>query len=231
MCYVERCSEGLATMIKPEDHDVKPGSVGTPVLGFDIRVIDSGNADAGEVPRGEPGEIVGTGTGLMSVYNNRVEQTIEETWTDERGRSFFKTGDIGKMDQDGYLYILDRKKDMIISGGYNVFPKDIEEIVGGNPAVKDVAVIAVPHSKWGESPLALVTAVDGQDIEPEELLWWANQRLSKAQRICAVEVRQQDFPRNVLGKVVKKDLRDPYWAPDFDCYWDTTKETSKLSHM
>jgi long-chain acyl-CoA synthetase len=92
----------------------------------------------------------------MSEYYNRPEQTAEIIWRDSQGRSFIRSGDIGRMDEDGFLYILDRKKDMILSGGFNVFPTDIEEIVGKHEAVSDVTVIGVPHDKWGEVPLALV---------------------------------------------------------------------------
>ncbi|HKK22101.1 MAG TPA: long-chain fatty acid--CoA ligase, partial [Pseudohaliea sp.] len=113
-------------------------------------------------------------------------------------------------DEEGFLYILDRKKDMIISGGFNVFPKDIEEVVGAHPDVSDVTVIGIPDPKWGETPLALVIPVAGSEADPAVLLAWANDRLAKAQRLKAVELREV-FPRNALGKVIKRELRAPYW--------------------
>ncbi len=202
-------SEGLATMIKPEHAD-KTGSVGTPVLGFDIRIIDD---DGREQPWGAVGEIVGYGAGLMQRYHNRPDATAAAIWRDERGRSFFRTGDIGRFDEDGFLYILDRKKDMIISGGFNIFPADIEQVVGRHDAVRDVTVIGVPHEKWGETPLALVIPEPGARADAEAIRDWANARLAKTQRLAGVEFRD-DFPRNALGKVLKRFLREPYWKKD-----------------
>jgi acyl-CoA synthetase (AMP-forming)/AMP-acid ligase II len=200
-------SEGFSTMLKPSAPPEKFASVGTPVLGFDVRIIDeAGN----ECPPGVPGEIAGYGAGNMQGYHNRPEATAEVIWRDERGRSFIRSGDIGKLDEDGYLYILDRKKDMVISGGFNVFPADVEAVVGSHPDVFDVAVIGVPHEKWGESCLALVIPKPGVTIDCDALRDWANARLAKPQRLVAVELRSE-FPRNALGKVLKRVLRDPYW--------------------
>ena len=199
-------SEGFATICRPEQQH-KRGSVGTPVIGFDLRIVDD---EGRELPANEPGEIVGYGGGLMKHYHNREAETEAAIWRDERGRTFLRSGDIGKVDDDGFLYILDRKKDMIISGGFNVFPKDIEEVVGAHPDVSDVTVIGIPDPKWGETPLALVIPVAGSDADPDALLAWANERLAKAQRLKAVELRDA-FPRNALGKVIKRELRAPYW--------------------
>ena len=201
-------SEGFATMLKPHQHAEKFASVGTPVLGFELRILDE---DGNECPPGVPGEIAGYGAGIMTEYYKRPEATAELIWRDERGRTFIRSGDIGKLDEDGFLHIIDRKKDMIISGGFNVFPTDVEAIVGGHPDVFDVTVIGVPHEKWGESCLALVIPREGATIDCEALRDWANERLAKTQRLVAVELRE-DFPRNALGKVLKRILRDPYWA-------------------
>jgi acyl-CoA synthetase (AMP-forming)/AMP-acid ligase II len=114
------------------------------------------------------------------------------------------------LDADGFLKILDRKKDMVISGGFNVFPSDVEAIVGQHPDVMDVTVIGVPHEKWGESCLALVIPASGSSADAEAINAWANERLAKTQRLVRVEFRDE-FPRNALGKVIKKDLRAPYW--------------------
>ena len=114
------------------------------------------------------------------------------------------------LDEDGFLKILDRKKDMIISGGFNVFPSDVETIVGQHPDVKDVTVIGVPHRKWGESCLALVIPANAGSADVDAILEWCNARLAKTQRLVGVELRDE-FPRNALGKVIKKDLRAPYW--------------------
>ncbi|MCC5862460.1 MAG: AMP-binding protein [Gammaproteobacteria bacterium] len=200
-------SEGFATIIRPEQMH-KRGSVGTPVTGFQLRILDDqGNS----LPRGEAGEIAGYGAGLMKEYYKRPEATAEAVWIDERGRSFLRSGDIGRQDEDGFLYILDRKKDMIISGGFNVFPKDIEEVIGAHPEVSDVTVIGIPHDKWGEAPLALIIPEKGTTPDPEAVRSWANARLAKTQRLAAVELRDE-FPRNALGKVLKRHLREPYWT-------------------
>ena len=201
-------SEGAATMIKPEDAEAKWGSVGTPVIGFDIGII---GADGNALPFGETGEIVARGAGVMSGYHRRPEATAELVWTDEMGRIWIRSGDIGRFDEDGFLYILDRKKDMIISGGFNVFPADIEQVIGAHPDVSDVTVIGIPHEKWGETPLALVIAKAGTELDCVAVREWANERLAKPQRVSAVEQRDA-FPRNALGKVIKRTLREPYWS-------------------
>ncbi|MBI1180201.1 MAG: AMP-binding protein [Alphaproteobacteria bacterium] len=202
-------SEGAATMIKPEDAEAKWGSVGTPVIGFDLTVIDD---DGNELPFGETGEIVARGGGVMSGYHRRPDATRELVWRDPAGRTWVRSGDIGRFDDDGFLHILDRKKDMIISGGFNVFPADIEQVVAGHPDVSDVTVIGVPDAKWGETPLALVIPKPGAAPDAEAVRSWANERLARPQRIAAVEFRAE-FPRNALGKVLKRMLREPYW-PD-----------------
>ncbi|MEN3974124.1 AMP-binding protein [Emcibacter sp. SYSU 3D8] len=202
-------SEGAATMIKPEDAETKWGSVGTPVIGFDIAIIDG---DGNELPFGETGEIVARGGGVMAGYHKRPDATADLVWTDGMDRVWIRSGDIGRFDEDGFLYILDRKKDMIISGGFNVFPADIEQVVGGHPDVSDVTVIGIPHDKWGETPLALVIGKSGAALDCGAIREWANQRLAKPQRLAAVEARGE-FPRNALGKIIKRALRAPYW-PD-----------------
>lgn len=201
-------SEGFATMLKPWHPPEKFETVGTPVIGFEIRIVSD---DGRELPRGEVGEIAGYGGGLMKGYHGRPEETAKLIWRDERGRTFVRSGDVGRLDEDGFLSILDRKKDMIISGGFNVFPSDLEQVVGAHPEVMDVTVIGIPHERWGETPLALVIPRPGATATPEAVRDWANGRLGKHQRLAAVEFRDA-FPRNALGKVLKKDLRAPYWA-------------------
>ncbi|MFK7836886.1 MAG: class I adenylate-forming enzyme family protein [Sulfitobacter sp.] len=200
-------SEGFACILKPHQHAEKFDTVGTPVLGFELRILDD---DGNEMQAGEAGEIAGYGAGIMQAYHKRDAQTAELIWCDERGRTFIRSGDIGSLDEDGFLTILDRKKDMIISGGFNVFPSDVEVIVGQHADVMDVTVIGVPHEKWGESCLALVIPATGSSANAEEIMKWANARLAKTQRLVNVELRGE-FPRNALGKVIKKDLRAPYW--------------------
>ena len=200
-------SEGPGTALYPEEMEGKTGSVGKPPPGGDIRIID----DQGlELPRGEAGEIVGYSTGMLKEYYKQPEKTADAVWRDEKNRTYIKTGDIGRLDEDGFLFILDRKKDMIVSGGTNIFASDIEEIVGKHPDVLDVAVIAIPHEKWGETPLALVIPKDGTEPKTQTIKEWSNKQLGKYQRLAAVEVREL-LPRNALGKVMKRALREPYW--------------------
>jgi len=201
-------TEGLGTILKPEDVVRKTGSVGPPLAGTDIRIIDD---EGKELPWGEPGEIVGLSTGMMKGYLNRPEATEEASWFNEHGEVYIRTGDIGRFDDEGFLYILDRKKDMIVTGGANVFASDIEEALLGHPDVYEAAVIAVPHPKWIETPLALVRPTPGSDPDPEEIKAWVNERVGKVQRVNAVELREEEFPRNALGKLLKRQLREPYW--------------------
>lgn len=203
-------TEGVAIALQPEDAIRKVGSVGKPFLGNDIRIVD----DQGrELPQGEIGEIVGFSSVVMRGYHNQPEKTAEAIWRDERGRAYLRTGDVGRLDEDGYLYILDRKKDMIISGGINIFASDIEGVLAKHPAVQDVAVIGIPHEKWGETPLALVVRRAEATATGEEIMEWANAQLAKYRRIAGVEFRDS-LPRNPLGKLLKRELREPYWGKD-----------------
>ena len=202
-------SEGFGAMLKPTQQAERFDSVGRPVLGFEARIVD----DAGRaLPPGEVGEIVAYGAGMMAGYHRRPEQTAALVWRDERGRSFIRSGDLGRMDAQGFITLVDRKKDMVISGGFNVFPADLEAVLAQHPAVADVAVIGVPSERWGESPLALVIRRPGApDTDAEALLAWANERLARHQRLVGVAFRDE-FPRNALGKVLKRLLREPFWA-------------------
>jgi acyl-CoA synthetase (AMP-forming)/AMP-acid ligase II len=197
-------SEGFATMRKPSDQPVEPGSVGRPVIGFDMRIV---GADDVECADGEVGEICGAGTGMMMGYHNRPDLDEAITWRDASGRTYLRSGDLGRIDAQGFLHIVDRKKDMILSGGFNIFPADIETVIARHPDVQDVTVIGIPHPKWGETPLALV--IPRGQPDPAELMTWANARLSRIQRLGGLEFRT-DFPRNALGKVLKRELRAAY---------------------
>jgi acyl-CoA synthetase (AMP-forming)/AMP-acid ligase II len=121
---------------------------------------------------------------------------------------------MGKIDEDGFLYILDRKKDMIISGGINIFASDIEEVLSRHPKVKDAAVIGIPHPKWGETPVAIVILKEGMSASEDEVMEWVNSKLAKYQRVSMVQFRDTDFPRNALGKVLKRKLREAYQKTD-----------------
>lgn len=202
-------TEGVATILYPEETEDHLETVGRPGPGTDIVILDD---DGVELERGQVGEIAGWTPSQMRGYLNQPEATDNTWWFDGRGRRFVKTGDIGVIDAQGYLRVLDRKKDMIVSGGFNIFPQDIEEIIRGHPHVHDAAVVGVPHERWGETPLAIVIPRAGIDPTEEELLAWANERVAKTQRLHAVVFRKSDYPRNVIGKVLKRELRAEYAA-------------------
>ena len=199
-------TEGAGTTLHPEDPEAKWETVGTPIAGTEIRIV----ADNGEeLPPGQIGEIVGCGPVLMVGYHNRPEANEEAIWRDASGRDFIRTSDMGVMDADGFLSIVDRKKDMIVTGGVNVFASDIEEVFRQHPAVADVAVVARPHPKWVETPVALVIARPGENVDPAELKEWGNARLGKVQRVDQVILREADFPRNLLGRSSRNNCGSP----------------------
>ncbi|WP_151638541.1 class I adenylate-forming enzyme family protein [Noviherbaspirillum aerium] len=187
-------------------HPGKLHTVGTPAPGSEFRVIDE---QGRELPAGETGEIVGRSGGMMSGYHKQPEKTAEAEWHDAAGVRFIRTGDIGRFDAEGFLTLLDRKKDMIISGGFNIYPSDLEAVLRQHPAVEDVAVAGVASERWGETPVAFVVLRAAAMEEGSPLLSWANERLGKMQRLAAVEIVQA-LPRSAIGKVLKRELRDQY---------------------
>jgi acyl-CoA synthetase (AMP-forming)/AMP-acid ligase II len=196
-------TEGFVTVLDKFDYERKPDSVGTPPPFFEMKILDESGH---EVPAGEVGEICGNGPILMPGYYKRPDLNAE-TIID----GLLHSGDMGYVDDDGFLYLVDRKKDMIISGGVNVYPRDIEEIVVQHPDVQEVAVFGIPHEKWGETPVAAVTLLESGTITPEALKNWINERVAaKFQRVSEVVV-MEDFPRNVAGKILKRVMREPYW--------------------
>jgi len=199
-------SEGGAVMIRPDEMAVRPASAGRPLPGFECRIL---GPDDKELPRGEVGEIAFYGGWAMRRYQNQPQATADVIWRDSMGRSFVRTGDIGRMDDEGYLFVVDRKKDMIISGGFNVFPADIEAVLGQHSAVAEASVIGVEHDLWGETPLGIVVLKPDQQVDPQALRAWANERLAKTQRLSTVVVRDH-LPRNALGKVQKAELRNEF---------------------
>jgi acyl-CoA synthetase (AMP-forming)/AMP-acid ligase II len=147
----------------------------------------------------------------MTGYHGQPEATARAEWLDATGKRFIRTGDVGRFDADGFLTLLDRKKDMIISGGFNVYPSDLEAALREHAGVGDVAVVGVPSAQWGETPVAFVVAKNGAALEPDALLAWVNARVGKLQRLAAVELLDS-LPRSAIGKVLKRELRDPYWG-------------------
>jgi acyl-CoA synthetase (AMP-forming)/AMP-acid ligase II len=196
-------TEGLCTILGPEDFERKIESVGKPFIGTDLRIIGE---DDQEVPSGHTGEIVGMSPLLMSGYHGNDAASREATWTDGRGRRWLRTGDLGRLDADGFLYIVDRKKDMILSGGQNIYPADIEAVMRTHPDVADVAVVGVRSLDWGETPVAVVVPMQNAQLVAQALIEWTNARVGKQQRIRGVVCRS-NLPRNANGKVLKRELR------------------------
>ncbi|GLQ06493.1 class I adenylate-forming enzyme family protein [Sneathiella chinensis] len=197
---------GIGTVLVATDFPDKLASVGKPGEGVDLRII---NEAGEELPQGEIGEVVGRSDAMMTGYHNKPEQTSDMLWTSPEGKIFFRSGDMGRLDEDNFLYLLDRKKDMILSGGFNIYAADIEAELFPHPAVADAAVIAIPSEEWGETPLALVVKKAGDQTTEAELMAWVNERLGKTQRVSGVKFRD-DLPRNTIGKVMKRELREEY---------------------
>ena len=202
-------TEGGGTCIlAAHEHPDKLHTVGQPPEGHDIRLIDEHGR---ELPRGATGEVVGHSAGMMAGYHGQPEKTADAQWFDPSGKRFIRTGDIGRFDEDGFLTLVDRRKDMIISGGFNLYPSDLEAVLREHPSVADAAVAGVPSERWGETPAAWVVAREGAALDAESLRAWANERLGKTQRIAFLHV-VDELPRSAIGKVLKRELRDRFVA-------------------
>ena len=198
-------TEGGGTCIlAAHEHPTKLHTVGQPALGHDIRLIDD---DGRELPSGETGEVVGHSRGMMLGYHGQPAKTAEAEWFDPTGKRFIRTGDIGRFDADGFLTLMDRKKDLIISGGFNIYPSDLEAVLREHPAVADVAVVGVASAQWGETPVAFVVRQPGDETGAPELMQWLNRRVGKTQRIAGLQFIAE-LPRSAIGKVLKRELRD-----------------------
>jgi long-chain acyl-CoA synthetase len=199
-------TEGGGTVINARDWLAKPGSVGLPWPGSVVTVLDT---DGNELPPNEPGLVyMRMGTATFE-YHRDAEKTRAA-----RVGDLFTLGDIGYLDDDGYLFLCDRKSDMIISGGVNIYPAEIENELSCHPKVADVAVFGVPNPDWGEEIKAIVQPVDGivgNDELTEELMAFAGSRLAKFKLPRSIEYRDE-LPRDPNGKLYKRKLRDPYWA-------------------
>ena len=197
---------GAVTVLDARRHPDKLASVGRPGPGVEVRIVDEAGRD---VAPGQAGEVVGRSTNMMAGYLNRPDDTAAMVSRVD-GKIFFRTGDVGRFDDDGFLYLLDRKKDVIISGGFNVYATDVERVLLQHPAVAEAAVIGIPSDRWGETPLGLVVLRSPGRASEEELMAFCNERVGKLQRVSAVEVRDA-LPKNAIGKVLKRDLKEPYW--------------------
>ena len=153
------------------------------------------------------GEIVGHSQAMMNGYHNQPAKTAEAEWHDATGKRFIRTGDIGRLDEDGFVVLMDRKKDMIISGGFNIYPGDLEAALRQHEAVAEAAVIGIASPEWGETPLAYVALKPGRTASAQEIREFANARLGKMQRVSGVEI-VDELPRSAIGKVLKRELRN-----------------------
>ena len=195
-------TEGFVTVLDSRDFASRIDSVGVPTPFCDMRIVDEAGKD---LELGNVGEIVGRGPLLMPGYYKRpdlTEQAIVDGW--------LKTGDMGFADDAGYLHLVDRKKDLIISGGVNVYPKDIEEVVVQHAQVIEAAVFGVTSEKWGEAPVAAVLLTQSASVTPEELRVWINERVAARYQQVHEVIILDDFPRSVAGKTLKRVLREQY---------------------
>ncbi|MET0307185.1 MAG: class I adenylate-forming enzyme family protein [Sphingomonas sp.] len=185
-------------------HPDKLHTVGKPLEGHDIRLIDE---EGNEVVPGETGEVVGRSPAMMTGYHGRADATGSATWHDAAGNRFIRHGDVGRFDADGFLILMDRKKDLIISGGFNIYPSDLEAVLAENSSVADCSVVGVPSKEWGETPVGFYVGAG----DPAEILAWFNAKVGKTQRLSALE-RVDGLPRSAIGKVLKRELRNRYLA-------------------
>ena len=180
------------------DRERKPGSIGLPIWGVEMRCVDE---DMNDVPVGEPGEIVIRGHNIMKGYYKKPEAN-EEAF---RG-GWFHTGDVAKMDEEGYFYIVDRTKDMIIRGGFNVYPRELEEVLVTHPDISLAAVVGIPHEEYGEEIMAFVIPKAGKTLNPDEIVAWGKDQFAKYKYPRHVEVVDQ-LPLGPTGKILKTELR------------------------
>jgi acyl-CoA synthetase (AMP-forming)/AMP-acid ligase II len=198
---------GVVTVLPPEDHSIEGNkrmrSCGKPTRVNEIRII---GGDGNVVPVGQVGEIIIKSPQVMLGYWNLPKETsssLRDGW--------FHTGDAGYYDEDGYLYIYDRVKDMIVSGGENIYPAEVESALFGHPAIADVAVIGVPDETWGESVKAVIVKKPGAEVTQDEIISFARERIGGYKVPRSIDF-VENLPRNPSGKILKREIRAPYWA-------------------
>jgi fatty-acyl-CoA synthase len=201
-CFGQTEMSALTTVLMGEDAERKMGSIGKPIMNVEARLVDE---DMNDVPQGVPGEIVYRGPTVMLEYWNNPKATADAFYG-----GWFHSGDLVQEDEEGYMYVVDRKKDMIISGGENIYCAEVEAVIDAHPKVREVAIVGVPHDKWVETPLAVIAPMDAADPpDADEIVEWCRGRLAsykKPTRVAIVEA----LPRNASGKVLKFQLRETY---------------------
>ncbi|MDA3806978.1 MAG: AMP-binding protein, partial [Thiomicrorhabdus sp.] len=181
------------------DRSRKPGSVGTPIWGVEVKIVTE---DGKTLPDGEVGEVAIRGHNVMKGYYGKPDATEDAI----KGNDWFHSGDLGKLDEEGYLYIVDRVKDMIIRGGYNVYPREIEEVLMTHPAVSMVAVLGVPYDQHGEEIKAYVVRKPGTSLVEQDLIAWCKEQMAVYKYPRLVEFRDA-LPMTATGKILKKELK------------------------
>jgi len=205
-------TEGGGTILLASDHakafsdpakEHILSSAGRPMIGAVLKIVDY---DDNDVPVGTMGEICFSTKGMPDRYWKKPEETAE---TFRNG--WFHTGDMGKMDEEGYIYILDRKKDIIISGAENISAREVEEVIYTHPAVQECAVIGVPSERWGEEVKAIVVPRQGTTVAPEEIIEFCQDKMAGYKRPRSAEL-WEELPKNPSGKILKREIREKYWA-------------------
>ncbi|QKS01548.1 acyl--CoA ligase [Sphingomonas sp. CL5.1] len=209
--YYGMTEGGASFALVADEFPDKLHTVGRLLPGHEAKLLDE---EGNEVPPGGVGEIVGRSPAMMNGYHGRESATRDAEWFDADGERWLRHGDVGRFDEDGFLTLMDRKKDMIISGGFNVFPSDLEAVLAQHPAVADCTVVGVPSDEWGETPVGFYVPRAGAAEGAEDIRTWANARLGKTQRLSALYVADE-LPRSAIGKVLKRELRDRLAAGEF----------------
>nr|WP_324291984.1 class I adenylate-forming enzyme family protein [uncultured Erythrobacter sp.] len=195
---------GVVCLLACHEFPDKLHTVGRPAPGSELKVLDDEDR---EVPPGTPGNMIGRSLTMMSGYKNRPDKTAEAQWIDPvTGEAWMRMGDIGRVDAEGFVELVGRAKDMIISGGFNIYPSDLEAELCREPGVAEAAVVGMPSRKWGESPVGFVVLKDGA-ADPEAIMASVNARLGKTQRLAALHPIAE-MPRSHIGKLLKTDLRE-----------------------
>ncbi len=197
---------GVVCLLRCNQYPDKLHTVGQPHIGSEVITIDE---ELNQLPAGSVGELVGRSPTMMSGYQNQAEKTSEAMWIDEDGNRWQRMGDIGRVDDEGFVELIGRSKDMIISGGFNIYPKDLEEILLAHPAVDEAGVIGVPSDRWGETPVGFISTIGNAAADLDSIMADVNAQLGKTQRLS--ELYQIDeMPRSHIGKLLKTDLREMY---------------------
>ena len=195
---------GVVCLLHAHKYPDKLHTVGQPAPGSEVFTIDE---EGNRLPPGSIGELVGRSPTMMSGYQNQPEKTQEASWYDEDGGRWQRMGDIGRVDEDGFVELVGRAKDMIISGGFNIYPVDLEAVLLQHPDVEEAAVIGMPSEQWGETPVGFVTPAKGATLDSAAVLAATNAQLGKTQRLSAL-YEIAEMPRSHIGKLLKTDLRD-----------------------